>query len=137
MKKPTLLPISLLLTTCYLLLPPPAFAAVPPGGGSSGIFARLNQAIGLNPALWGSGSGSSVVGPIISAFLPYFLIIAGLILLFMLISGGFQLLTAGNSPESAEKGKKRITAAIAGFFIIFSSYWITQIVEVVFGVNIL
>ena len=38
--------------------------------------------------------------------------------------------------EGMEKGKNALTAAIAGFIIIFAAYWIVQIVQFVAGVDI-
>jgi len=88
------------------------------------------DAIGLDPKL-------VTIGGIISVLLPWLMIIAGLTLFTMLISGGFILMTTGNNPDNAEKGKTRLTAAILGFIIIFSSYWIIQIMEIILGITIL
>ncbi len=44
--------------------------------------------------------------------------------------------SAGNA-EKTDKGKQAITGAIIGFVIIFASYWIIQIIEIITGVNIL
>ncbi len=76
------------------------------------------------------------VGEIISALLPYVFIIAGLILFAMLIFGGFELLTSAGNPESVKKAQGRITSALIGFLIIFLAYWLTQILEVIFGITI-
>jgi hypothetical protein len=77
------------------------------------------------------------INSIISTFLPYILSFAGIILLFMLISGGFTMLTAVGNPEAADKGKQQITAALLGFILLFVSYWIIQILEIILGINIL
>lgn len=74
---------------------------------------------------------------IISELLPYILTFAGLILFAMLIMGGFTMMTATTDPKKAEAGKERITTAIIGFVIIFAAYWISQIIEIIFGVSIL
>ena len=55
----------------------------------------------------------------------------------MLISGGFTMLTAVGNPEAADAGKQRISAALLGFLLLFISYWIIQILEIVLGINIL
>ena len=89
-----------------------------------------NQGVGL-------GSNLSQPRGIISALLPYLLVISGLILLFMLISGGFQIMTAVSDPDKASAGKQRITAAIAGFILLLASYWIAQLLQIIFGINIL
>lgn len=74
---------------------------------------------------------------IINTLLPNVMIVAGLILFGMLIWGGFQMLTAAGNPKAADAGKARLTTAILGFFIVFAAYWLTQIVEIIFGVNII
>lgn len=63
--------------------------------------------------------------------------IAGLILFIMLLWGGFEMLTGAATKKSLDAGRQRITAAVVGFLLLFVSYWIAQIIEVVFGVSIL
>lgn len=74
-------------------------------------------------------------GSILSAILPYLYVIAGLILLFYLIWGGFIMMTSGGDPKGIEAGKSKITQAIVGFLIIFTSYWLIQILQLVFGLE--
>lgn len=93
-------------------------------------FYAINQQIGL------SGEFTQPLA-IISRLLPYLLIIAGLILLFVIASAGFQIMTAGQNSDKAQAARQRLTTAIAGFFVIFAAYWIGQLIEVIFGVNIL
>lgn len=78
------------------------------------------------------------IGSLVSAILPNFYVVAGLLLFFLLIFGGFSLImgAGGSNPQQAEKGKQAITAAVVGFLIVFLSYWIIQIIEIVTGINI-
>lgn len=76
------------------------------------------------------------LGQIISAFLPYIFIIAGLILFGLLIIGGFGLLTSAGNPEKTKSSQGQIISALVGFLIIFLAYWLTQILEIVFGITI-
>jgi hypothetical protein len=92
-------------------------------------YATYNRAIGLK-------GGTDSLGGIISTFLPYLLTIAGLILFGMLVAGGFTMLAGAADKEAQEKGKKQITSALTGFVIVFLSYWIAQILQVIFKVNI-
>ncbi len=84
-----------------------------------------------------NGSADPTLGDIITAALPYVYVFAGLSLLVMLIFGGITLMTSAGSPDKAKAGYGRITAALIGFLIIFISYFIVQIVQKMFGVNIL
>ena len=77
------------------------------------------------------------LGDIISALLPYVFVLAGLILFGFLIFGGFELLTSAGNPDKVKSAQGKITNAIVGFIIIFLSYWIVQILGVIFGISIL
>ncbi len=92
-------------------------------------YDQLNRDIGLK-------TGDSL-GSITNSFLPTILQLAGLILFGMLVMGGFTMLAGAADKESQEKGKKMITSSLTGFFIIFLAYWIAQILQVIFKINIL
>ncbi len=74
---------------------------------------------------------------IISELLKYIFVIAGLTLFVLLIIGGFGLLTSGGSPDKIKAAQGKITSAVIGFVIIFISYWLMRILEIVFGISIL
>jgi uncharacterized membrane protein len=74
---------------------------------------------------------------IINRLLPFALFIAGLILFVILIVGGFSMLTSAGSPEKMKAAQGKITSAIIGFIIIFISYWLMRILEIIFGISIL
>jgi len=80
---------------------------------------------------------SSNLGDLISQLLPYILAFAGLALFVMLIWGGITLMTAAGDPAKSKAGYGRISTGLIGFLIIFISYFVTQIVEVVLGIKIL
>jgi hypothetical protein len=64
---------------------------------------------------------------------------AGIILLFLLIFGGISIMIGAGSGKKDDiaKGQKAITYAIIGFLLIFTAYWIIQLVQIIFGFNIL
>lgn len=78
-------------------------------------------------------------GSLISVLLPNLYILAGLIFFVLLIFGGLGLImgAGGGDPKKTEQGGKAVTYAIVGFLVVFASYWIIQIIQVVTGVNIL
>ncbi len=80
---------------------------------------------------------NKTVGEIISKLLIYLYPAAGLILLLMLISGGITLMTAAGDPAKSKAGYGRIINAFIGFAIIFVSYFVLQLVEVLLGVKII
>jgi hypothetical protein len=77
------------------------------------------------------------LGAVIGKLLPYIYVVAGLCLLFMLISGGITLMTAAGDAGKTKEGYGKLTAGLIGFLIIFVSYFVAQIVEVVLGVKFL
>lgn len=79
----------------------------------------------------------STPGGIISRALTFAFPIAGLALFVMIVAGGLQILAGATNAKSLEEGKKRVTMAIVGFLILFASYWIAQILEIIFGIKIL
>jgi len=67
------------------------------------------------------------------------LTIAGIILLILIIAGGFMMISSAGSGDQkqAAAAKTMITDALIGFLVIFLSYFIIQIVEVITGLTIL
>jgi len=73
---------------------------------------------------------------VVTKALNYAVIIAGIALFGFLIAGGFDLLTSGGNPEGIKKGTNKIVYAMVGFIIILSTFFILQIVELLFGIKI-
>lgn len=88
---------------------------------------------------FGPADTFSDIGSLVSVILFNVYVVAGVILLFLLVFGGIQIIASAGSgnPEGAAKGKSAVTAAVIGFLIIFGSYWIIQIIEVLTGIDIL
>jgi hypothetical protein len=114
-------------------------------------FLELNRSIwgdnpGSNPGgFWGwlrtaytdwRISGFENPGAFITSSFPLLFGFAGLILFVMLIWGSMEILMAAANAKLAESGKKRITNAVIGFFILFSAFWIAQIITTIFGLDI-
>ena len=79
----------------------------------------------------------STPGGIVSRILQFLFPLAGLVLFVMLIWGGFEILMkSAEGTKGLEAGKNRITAAIVGFLLLFATYWMAQIIEVIFGIVI-
>lgn len=79
----------------------------------------------------------TTLSDVINELLKYLFPLAGLVLLGVLILGGFQLLTSGGNPETVQKGKDKIVSGIVGFLILALAYWIVEILGKVFGIKIL
>ncbi len=79
----------------------------------------------------------STPGGIVSRLLQFIFPLAGLMLFVMIVWGGFEIMSGAGDKNKIQAGKTRITSAIVGFLILFSSYWLTQVIEVVFGIVVL
>lgn len=79
---------------------------------------------------------NKTVGDVISAMLPYIYVFAGLGLLLMLIYGGIELMTAAGNPDKVKAGYGRISAGLIGFVVVFISYMVVKVVEIILGVTI-
>ena len=97
--------------------------------------AKLPSYAGTNFKFEGKTIGDILSGP--TGILAYIIGFAGLCLFIMLIMGGITLMTAAGDPAKSKDGYGKITAGLIGFLIIFVSYFVTQIVEVVLGIKIL
>ncbi|QQS39082.1 hypothetical protein IPM62_00475 [Candidatus Woesebacteria bacterium] len=78
---------------------------------------------------------SGETGPIIANLIIVVYTIAGVIILFAIVSAGFNMVkgAGNNSPDDMAKSKKTITFALIGFFVMFMSYWIIQYIEFISG----
>lgn len=83
------------------------------------------------------GKFISSPGGILTKLLPYVFILAGLLLFINILSAGFGLLTAAENPKNAESAKQKLTASIFGFVIVVVSYWLVQILEIIFHIGVL
>lgn len=77
------------------------------------------------------------ISSILAVLLPNAFILAGLIIFFIILGAGFVYIKSGSSNEDKDKAKQALSGAIMGLALIFASYWIIQIIEVVTGVPIL
>ena len=74
---------------------------------------------------------------IINSLIPIIFILAGIILLFILVFGGFTIFVSAGNPEKIKKGTGMITSALIGFLIIFAAYWIIELLQITFGITVL
>lgn len=77
------------------------------------------------------------LGGVISRILFFIFPLAVAILFVMLIWAGFEMFSGAANKSALESGKNRATMAIAGFLLLFVSYWLIQLLEIIFGIKIL
>lgn len=72
---------------------------------------------------------------IVTALLPYIFGAAGIILLFMIITSGFQMMTSKGDPKVIQMAQGKLTTAIIGVFILFISFFVVQLILQFFGIS--
>lgn len=72
---------------------------------------------------------------LLNIFMPLTIIVGSIILLFVLIFGGYKILTAGGNPEEIKKGQQIFTTAIMGFIIIVFAYLFVRIIGRIFNIS--
>lgn len=75
------------------------------------------------------------LGKIISKGLAFIMPMAGIILLFVLISGGYDYMMSQGNPDKIKSGQAKITSGIIGFVLLILSFLITRIIAFVFGLG--
>jgi len=89
--------------------------------------------------IFAPASSFPTIGSFITILLKNAFTIAGVIFLVLLIFGGFTFIVSAGSGDAkkTDQSKQAITAALTGLVLIFASYWIVQIIEIITGITIL
>lgn len=94
-----------------------------------------------NCYLLNSSTGATVAGvfgskpsSIVNLLVKVIFIASGIALFFMIIYSGFLFISGGTKGQ--EQAKNVMTSAIAGMIIVFSAYWIMQIIRIITGADI-
>lgn len=64
------------------------------------------------------------------------LVLAGIVLFVLLVSGGLKYITSGGDPKATDGAKKTITYAIGGLIAILLSYLILVLIENITGAKV-
>ena len=100
----------------FLLLPD----LVPSAFAQGGVFGTGTQILPRNIEAAGGNSGGIIA--LAKTVLDYFLGFIGIILIALVIYGGFMYVTAGVNESGAETGKKTLMYAAIGVVIILLSF---------------
>ena len=107
----------------------------PPVFSANNLIPSYNDVPGFENFAF--GNTDATIGDVFSEILKYVFILAGLAFFLYLILAGFQLMTSGGDPAGIQAAQGKILNAVIGLVVIFTSYWLVQIIETVFGMTIL
>jgi uncharacterized membrane protein len=79
--------------------------------------------------------GYSSIADIINNVVPFVMTLAGIILFFILMWGGFDYVMSQGQPEKLKTANAKITAAVIGFVLLVLSFLITRVLSYIFGVG--
>jgi hypothetical protein len=83
-----------------------------------------------NP-LVGIGSINDLINRLLIFIVPF----ASIILLFVLIAGGFDILMSQGNPEKLKSGRAKITTGLIGFFLLVFAFVFVKLISFFLGVN--
>ena len=75
------------------------------------------------------------LGSLVNRLMTFLLPLAAIVLLFVLIWGGYDLMMSQGTPEKLKGAKAKITAGLIGFFLLVAAYFITRLVSAIFGLG--
>lgn len=87
--------------------------------------------------LGGGGAFKSDIGRILTSGLQYFFAMVGVLFLIYMLYGGFSILIGFGNEQSVANGQKIMSRALMGLIIMFVSFWMVELLELVLGINIL
>lgn len=82
----------------------------------------------LNPSI-------QTLGDVVNLLLPFLYGIAGVILFFVILWGGFDILLSAGESEKVEGGRMKITSGIIGFVLLALSFLLARLVTYIFGLG--
>ncbi len=80
--------------------------------------------------------GPAALGKLISSLIGVFLIIAFILALVYLLTGGIAWITSEGDKQNLEKARNKITQAIVGLVVVAAAYAIFKLVGQFFGIDI-
>lgn len=83
------------------------------------------------PGISGDPKLTDIVGVVVTYLFP----LAGVILFFIIIWGGYDLLMSEGEAEKLEAGRGKITSGIVGMVLLVLSYFFARVVGYVFGIG--
>ena len=75
------------------------------------------------------------LGKIITKTLGFIMPMAGIVLLFVLISGGYDYMMSQGNADKIKSAQAKITSGIIGFILLIVSFLITRLIAVIFGLG--
>ncbi len=94
----------------------------------------LAQNININgQPITGPLQGINTLGDLVNKIVSFIIPIGSIILLFVLISGGYDFMTSGGVSDKVKGAQGKITAGLIGFVLLLTSFLIVRLISYIFG----
>jgi len=87
------------------------------------------------PAKQFNGAPISTPADLVNQIMPFAYGFSLVILLFVFIWGGFDLMTSRGAPEKIKSARAKLTSGIVGVILLATAFLITQFVSRIFGLG--
>lgn len=108
----------------------PRYSDIPAAAGGASVVNKFMS-------LFNPDNPDITTGFIVSRVLLFAIISAGLVFFVKLIFSGYTYLTSLGEPAKIQAATKELTNAAIGLIVVISTFFIAQILQVVFGITIL
>lgn len=83
------------------------------------------------PGVTGEIKLANLVNLVISLIIP----IGGIVLLLVLIWGGYEYMMSGGAPDKVKSAQAKLTTGIIGFILLITSYILVKVITMIFGIS--
>lgn len=86
-------------------------------------------------AIQGPLVGINTVGDVVTKIMEFLIPLAGIILVVVIIWGGYDFMMSQGQPEKLKGAQAKITTGIIGIVLLAVSFLLVKLVQLVFGLN--
>lgn len=113
----------------------PVYALIDPDPTDRGVGSDISNPV-LSPKIKALGGGE-FLALLVKNLLTLFLIVAGVVALFMLIIGGIRWILSSGDKAQLEQARSQVTHALIGLVLVFCSFAIIKLIGSFFGIELL
>jgi len=97
----------------------------------------LGTSNGAHDPISGSIYATGGIFDIVSVVIRNIYVIASIILFIFIIAGGMGMILNAGNVDKQKQSSQTLTSAVIGFLILFASYWLIRIIQVITGINLI
>jgi len=84
-----------------------------------------------------TGSAGTNLNNIVSVIIAVMTVGAGIWFIFLLVTGGIGIMSAGGNKQALSDAQKRITMGFVGLVVVVAALLIASLIGIIFGIDIL